>query len=73
MIAQEIRAKRALANPVHNDSKIDHPLKNHTGVGITHTPERHVIVGTIHVSMDTMTEGQNHRRNGNPTMLPWMP
>ena len=56
MIAWEIGAKRALANPVHNDSKTDHPLKNHTGVGITHTLERHVIPGTVHIRMDTRTE-----------------
>ena len=71
MIAREIEAKRALANPVPNDSKTDHPLKNHIGVGITHTPERHVIAETVHVRMDTRTEGRIRQRNGDPTMLPW--
>ena len=73
MIAQEIGAKGALANPVHNDSKTDHPLKNHTGVGITHTPERHVIAETVHVRMDTRIEDRIRQRNGDPTMLLWTP
>ena len=70
MIAWEIGAKMALANPVHNDSKTDHPFKNHTGVGISYTPERHVIAGAVHVRMDTRTEGWIRQRNGDPTMLP---
>ena len=73
MIAREIEVKRALANPVPNDSKTDHPLENHASAGITHTPERHVIAGTVHVCMDTTTEDRIRQRNGDPTMLPWMP
>ena len=73
MIAREIGVKRALADPEHNDSKTDHPLKNHVGVGIAHAPSRHVIAGTVHGHMDTMTKDRIRRRNGNPTMLPWMP
>ena len=73
MIAREIEAKRTLANPVPNDSKIDHPLENHAGTGITHTPKRHVIAGTVHVGMDMTTEDRICQRNGDPTMLPWTP
>ena len=73
MIAREISAERALANPVHDDSKTDHPLKNHTGEGITHIPERHVTAGTVHVRMNTGTEGLIRQRNGDPTVLPWTP
>ena len=72
MIAQEIEAKRTLANPVPNDSKINHPFKNHADAGITHTPKRHVTTGTVHVRTDTTTENWIHQRNGDPTMLPWM-
>ena len=64
----EIGVKRAPVDLVRNDPKTDHALKSHAG-----TPERHVITGTVHGRMDTMTEGQNHRRNGNPTVLPWTP
>ena len=68
----ENRGEEGLANLVHNDSKTDHPLKNHD-VGITHTPERHVIAGIVHVRMDMTTEDQNRQRSGDPAMLPWTP
>ena len=71
MIAREIGARRALANPVHDDSKTNHPLKNHTSEGITHIPERHIAVGTIRVLMNTGTGGLIHQRNDDPTVLPW--
>ena len=71
MIAREIGTKRALANPVHDDSKTDHPLKNQIGAGITHIPERHVTAGTVRVRMDTRTEDLIRQRNGDPTVLPW--
>ena len=73
MIAKEIEAKKALANSVPNDSKTDHPLKNHACAGITYTPERHIIPGTVHVRMDTTIEDRIRQRNNDPTMLPWTP
>ena len=73
MIVWEIEAKRALANPVRSDSRTGHFPENHANVGTTRTPERHVITGIVHVHMDTMTETRIHQRNGEPTMLPWMP
>ena len=73
MIAREIGAKIALTNPVRDDSEIDHPLKNHTGEGITHIPERRVINMTVRVHMNTGTKGQIRQRNGDPTVLPWTP
>ena len=73
MIAREIGAKRALANPVQDDSKTDHPLKNQTGAGITHILERHVTVGTVRVHMDTRTKDLIRQRNDDPTVLPWTP
>ena len=65
--------KTALANPVRDDSEIGHPLKNHTGEGITHIPERQGTTMTVCVSMNTETEGQIRQRNGDPTMPPWTP
>ena len=73
MIAREIEAKRALANPVRDDSKTDHPLKNQTGAGITHIPERHVTAETVRVRMDMRIEDLTRQRNGDPTVLPWTP
>ena len=73
MIKRKIEAKRALANLVPNDSKIDRPLENHADAGITHTPERHVIAEIVHVRMDTTTEDRIRQRNGDHTMLPWTP
>ena len=67
----EIEAKRALANPVPNDSRTGHSPENHAGAGTTRTPERHVITGTIHVRLDTTTEARIHQRDDDPTMLPW--
>ena len=49
MIAWEIKAKRALANLVPNNSRTGHSPENHAGTGTTHTPERHVITETVHV------------------------
>ena len=60
MIAWEIEAKRALANPVPNDSKTGHSPENHAGTGITHTPKSHVTVETFHVRTDMMTEDRIH-------------
>ena len=71
MIAWEIEAKRALANPVPNDFRTGHSPKNHANIGTIHTPERHVITGTVHVHADTTTEARIHQRNGEPIMLPW--
>ena len=58
MIAWEIKAKRALANPISNDSRTGHFPKNHADTGTTHTPERHDIIGIIHVHVDTTTEAR---------------
>ena len=69
----EIEAKRALANPVPNDSRTGHSPENHASAGTTHTPERHVITGTVHVRANTTTEARIHQRSGKPTMLSWMP
>ena len=42
-------------------------------VGTTHTPERHIITGTVHVRADMTTKARIHQRNGKSTMLPWTP
>ena len=51
---EEIGVRRALADLVRNDSETDHALKSLTG-----TPGNHVIIGTVHGRMDTITEDQN--------------
>ena len=64
----EIRARRALADLVRNDPETDHALKSHTGIH-----GNHVIGGTAHGRMVTMTKDQNRRRNDSTTMPPWTP
>ena len=63
----EIRA-RALADLVCNDPEIDHVPKSHTG-----NHGNHVIGGTAHGRMVTMTKDQNRRRNDCTTMPTWTP
>ena len=63
----EIRAK-APANLVRNDPETDHAPKSHTG-----NHRNHVIGGTAHSRMVTMTKDQNRRRNDCTTMPSWTP
>ena len=71
MIAWEIKAKRALASSVPNNSRAGHSPENHADAGTTHTPERLVITRTVHIRTGMITEDQIHQRNSDPTMLPW--
>jgi len=73
MIVWEIEARRALASPVPDDSGTGHFLENHTNTGTARVPERHISAETIHIHADMTTVVRIPRRNGKPTMLPWMP
>ena len=73
MIAWGIEAKKALANPVPDDSGTGHFPENHVDTGTTRTPERRVSTGTVHVCVDRTTMVQALQKNGEPTMLPWTP
>ena len=63
----ETRA-RALADLVHNDPETDRVPKSHTG-----NHGNHVIGGTVHGRMVTITKDQNRRGNDCTTMPPWTP
>ena len=71
MVVWEIKARRALANLVPDDSETVHFPENHTDIGTTRIPARRVSAGTVHVHADMTTVVRIPRRNGNPTMLPW--
>ena len=73
MIAWGIEVKRALASPVPVDSGTSRSLENHTDTGTTRVLKRRVSIGTIHVHLDMTTIVWVPQRNGEPTMLPWMP
>ena len=60
--------RRAPADLVRNDPETDLALKSRTG-----SHGNHVIGGTAHGRMVTMTKDQNRRRNDSTTMLPWTP
>ena len=60
MIAQEIEAKRTLANLVPDDSGTGHFPENHADTGTTRTPERRVSTETVHVHVDMRTEARIH-------------
>ena len=60
MIAWEIEAKRALANPVNDDSRTGHFPENHVDAGTTRTPERRVRTGIVRVHVDMTTEARIH-------------
>ena len=60
----EIRA-RAPTDLVRNDPETDRVPKSHTS--------NHVIGGTVHDRMVTITKDQNRRRNDCTTMPPWTP
>ena len=53
---------------LRNDPETDHALKSHAG-----NHGNHVISGTAHGHMVTMTKDQNCRRNDSTTMPPWTP
>ena len=69
----EIEARRALASPIPDDSGTGHFPENHTNTGTARVLERRVSAETVHVRADMTTVVQIPRRNGKPTMQPWMP
>ena len=73
MIAWEIEAKKALANPVPVDSGTGRSPENHTDIGIVCVLEKRISIGTVHVRVDMTTMVRVPQKNGEPTMLPWTP